>query len=162
MNSIAEELNSEASGAHQRRDQAAYDDALHTGGQQRRDQQREGGVGIRQVELALLAEREGDHAGHEEDEDRRELQVAAEDRSAARLALILARQHALDDVLVRTPVPEADDGRGEEDARPGEGGVFGRANQVQHRVALGRLGCFHDARELGSSRPRLRGHRSRS
>ena len=40
---------------------------------------------------ALLAQRHGDHAGEQEDEDRRELQIGREDRAAARFLEVRAR-----------------------------------------------------------------------
>ena len=48
----------------------------------------------------------------------KQLEKRGEDRSAARFALIGRAERALDDVLIRAPVPEADNRRAEEHAEP--------------------------------------------
>src|SRR2546430_3692110 len=67
---------------------------------------------------ARLGERQRDHARNDEDEHREELQECREDRSAARLALVPRTQGTLHDVLVRGPVPQADDRGAEQHADP--------------------------------------------
>ena len=69
--------------------------------------------------------------GQDEDVERQELQEGGEDRPAPGLLFVPRRQGPLDDVLVRAPVPEADDGRREDHARPGEVGVVGREEEVE-------------------------------
>ena len=69
--------------------------------------------------LAALGQGEGDHARDDEDEDGQELEEGRGDRAAAGLALVRGAEDALDDVLVRAPVPQADDGGAEEHADPG-------------------------------------------
>ena len=68
--------------------------------------------------LAGLGQRQGDHAGDDEDEDGQQLEAGGEDGAAPGLRLVGRAERALDDVLVRAPVPEADDRRAEEHAQP--------------------------------------------
>ena len=70
--------------------------------------------------LAALGEREADETGNDEQVHRRQLQERGADRAAACDLLVRRSEHALDDVLVRAPVPEADDRRAEEHADPRE------------------------------------------
>ena len=69
--------------------------------------------------LAALGQGEGDHAGDDEEEDGQQLEEARGDRPPPGLAFVRRPEHALDDVLVGAPVPQADDGRAEEHADPG-------------------------------------------
>ena len=68
--------------------------------------------------LAGLGQRQRDHAGDDEDEDRQQLEEGGEDRAAPRLGLVGRAERALHDVLVGAPVPEADDRRAEQHAEP--------------------------------------------
>ena len=116
------ELGAERS--HQRHDHAAGHHATQTVRQDLRHHR-----GVRRVAAGLeigtgrLGERKGDHARHQEDEDRRELEETGQDRAAPGFLLVTTRQHALDDVLIRTPVPEADDGRTGQNRQPRPVGI---------------------------------------
>jgi hypothetical protein len=73
---------------------------------------------------------EGDHAGHQEDEHRRQLEEAGENRTAPRLRLVAAGKNALDDVLVGTPVPETDDRRAGQHRHPRPFGIVIGSDEV--------------------------------
>src|SRR5207249_4835733 len=68
--------------------------------------------------LAGPRESQRDHAGDDEDPYGEELQVRGEDRPAASLPLVRGAEGPLHDVLVRGPIPQADDRRAEEHAEP--------------------------------------------
>ena len=118
--------------AHERRQKPGHDQAPHPDRQDLGDQHREGLLGVGPDELraaaeellvqrpvqAALGQGVGDHAGDNEEEDRQELEEAGGDAAAAGLPLGRRAENALDDILVRAPVPEADDGRAEEHADP--------------------------------------------
>ena len=117
--------------AHERREQSRHHDAANARGQQilhHEGKRRLSGLsdhvplrihyGAEPRDLAGLRERECDQAGYDEDEHREQLQVRGENAAAARRALVLGAQGALHDVLVRTPVPQADDRRAQQHARP--------------------------------------------
>jgi len=69
--------------------------------------------------LATLGQREGDHAGDDEDEHWQELEEGGADRPPASLSLIRSAEDTLDNVLVGTPVPQTHDRGAEEHAEPG-------------------------------------------
>jgi len=79
----------------------------------------------------VLPQREAEHAGDEEEEDRAELQRAAPDRAAAGVREVLRGERALDDELVGAPVPDADRRRGDRDAEPRERLVRERVPQAE-------------------------------
>jgi len=117
---------------HERREQAGDDEAaqtdreqrLHHGGKDGIAEDLTGTIGLeRDMDDAFGVERETDHAGDEEDHHGPELQEAAPDGAAAGVLDVFGGQAALHDVLVGTPVPDADDGRGDHHAQPGEGDV---------------------------------------
>ncbi|GFI14405.1 hypothetical protein IMSAGC008_01960 [Muribaculaceae bacterium] len=80
--------------------------------------------------------RERYHTGDKEEEHRKELEVGAEYGTATSLALVLARQHALNYELVGTPVPETDHGRAYKSAEPRILRVGIAADKICHRVAV--------------------------
>ena len=115
------------------------------------DQQREGDVGIGQDRGELVTEfrveragggsarqREGNHAGDEEQEHREELEIGSENGAASGLLLVPAGEDPLDNELVRAPVPETDDRRADQSAEPRVLRVTERSHQVGH----GPLGTF--------------------
>src|SRR5262249_29653244 len=73
---------------------------------------------------------ERDHPGEQEDEHRCQLQKRSEDCTAARVLLILASEHTLDNVLVGTPIPEADDGRTRQHGGPRPLGIVAGPYEV--------------------------------
>ena len=102
--------------AHQRGEHSREHEALEAHGQEVRHENRKRALRIRldrlEARRALLPQRHGDHARQQEDEHRRELEVAREQRAAARFLQVPRREHALHDVLIRAPVPQPDDRRG--------------------------------------------------
>ncbi len=111
---------------HQRRHQRRDHEPDEAGRQEPDDQRR-----IRRVAADVGIERPGDEAGQHEHEDRQNLQETAEERAAARVRLVLRPEHALHDHLIRAPVPDAEDGRAEEDAGPRERRVRRRLDHVE-------------------------------
>ena len=123
-------------GAHEGGEDTADHHALQAHRQEGVDEHREGDVRVGDGPVGLeteggcellsdggirgLGERVGDHAGDEEQEHREELQVSAEDGTAAGFLLVLAGEDALDDELVGAPVPEF--------------GILAGAHEVGHRV----------------------------
>ena len=77
-------------------------------------------VGYAASPADVRIERPGDEPRQHEDEDRQDLQEAAEERAAARVRFVLGAEHALHDHLIGAPVPDAEDRRAEEDAGPRE------------------------------------------
>ena len=119
-----------------------------------------GGEGLADGGVGGLGEGEGNHAGDEEQEHGKELEVGSEDGAPAGLLLVLAGKDPLDDELVCAPVPEADDGRSEQGAVPGEFAVLAAAHEGGHAVAvfvdaLGAADCHHvvPAAELLEAEP---------
>ena len=124
--------------AHERREQPRDDEAAQPRRQQRADQRRQRAVRVGERELAALREHVRDDAGHDEDEERQQLQGRREERRAPRLADRLRRERPLHDVLIRAPVPDGEDRRAEQDARPREIGVRRRAPQAHELRRRGR------------------------
>ncbi len=85
--------------------------------------------------FAALGQGEADHPRNDENEHRQQLQERGEKTAAARLALIGGAKRALHDVLVRAPVPQADNRRAEQHAQPREIAVEipGDAVLLDHR-----------------------------
>ena len=102
--------------SHEGADEADGDDTLHTHGQHLLHHAGKGGVGVAQVELSVLGQGSGNHTGDKEHEHGEQLEVTGGDGTTAgtlhhfHIALtLLLTKHTLNDVLVGTPVPEADD-----------------------------------------------------
>ena len=116
---------------HERDDHAAGDHAAKAVGQNLRDERGVGGVTAgAETDAGRLGQRKGDHARHQEDEHRRQLEEAGEDGAAPGFLLVFAGEHALDDVLVGAPIPEADDGRAGQNRQPGPVGIVDGADEM--------------------------------
>ena len=63
----------------------------------------------RQRDDSLVMQRGADKSGHQEDQHRPHFEKRAENRAAPRRSEIFSGQSTLNDVLIRTPVPDADD-----------------------------------------------------
>ena len=114
--------------SHQCADEADGNDTLDTGRQDVLHHHGEGTVGRLVVgdvhldaALRILRQSECNHARDEEHEAGQDFEEAGSDGTTAcashHLSVVLARhlsEHTLNDVLVSTPVPEADDGGSEE------------------------------------------------
>jgi hypothetical protein len=98
--------------------------------------------------IFLLEQRHGDHAGNQEYEDRGELEIRREDRAAARFLQPARGENPLRDVLIGTPVPEADDRRAEQHAEPR---CLARVEQ-KARKARGRRGRRQRAPQMNGLR----------
>src|SRR5688500_19313365 len=92
---------------------------------------------MREGDQPALRERVRHHAGDDEDEQRKKLEIPGEDRPASCLVLVLRRQHALHDELIGAPVPDAEDGRTEQDPGPWEVWVARRLPHVEEARARG-------------------------
>ena len=77
---------------------------------------------------------ECNHTGDEEEEYGQQLQIGAEDGTTTGFRLVLTREYTLNDILVRTPVPETDDGRTDQGTQPGILWVAVGTHQVDHRT----------------------------
>jgi len=145
-------------GGEQARDDQAADagrqQELHEGG---KDQVAVDGHAARNLlhgegDDAFLVHGPADHAGDEEDQDRPDLQQAAKHRTAPGGGEVLGGERPLDDVLVGAPVPEADDGGGDENAEPGEARVRKRAPQGEViGVGFAESDQFAPAAEFGEA-----------
>src|SRR4029077_2014694 len=123
-------------GAHDGGEQGGHDQSDETGGQKIQDERWVGKVGL----FYLVGKQgESDDAGQDEHEDRQDFKEAGEDGAGFGVTFIARGEHALDDNLVGTPVPDAEDGRTEEDSRPGEVGVRGGLDHVE--IAIGHHGA---------------------
>ena len=124
---------------HQRRHQRGDHHADQARRQQVDDEQRVRDVAVHHLAVAdregVAIERECDQPGQHQHEHGKDLEIAGENRSRPRMALVLRRQHALHDYLVGAPVPDAENRRAEEDAGPWEVGIAERLDHV--KVALG-------------------------
>ncbi len=76
------------------------------------------------------------HAGYEKQKYRQQLQVGAENGSAARFLLVLSRKHTLYDELVGTPIPKPDNGRPHQRSQPRKLRILVAAHQVGHHIAV--------------------------
>ena len=70
--------------------------------------------------FSALGEGVADQAGNDEEIDWKQFQERGKNAAAARDGLVRSAESTLDNVLVRAPIPQADDGRAEEHAEPGE------------------------------------------
>ena len=77
-----------------------------------------------------LGQGKGHHAGHEEDENRREFKKSGQNGSATGFLLVFTRQHTLDDVLIRAPVPESNNRRTWQNRQPGPLGIIIGSDQM--------------------------------
>src|SRR5207237_7047974 len=93
---------------------------------------------IRRISLAvadILVQSSGDDSRQNENENGQDLQIAGEDRPATGFLNVASGKHALHDMLVGTPVPNAENRRTEDDARPWEILVIRR---LPHGEEIGR------------------------
>jgi len=92
----------------------------------------------------MLVQRISEHAGNQEDKDRRQLEQAAPKRTATCLRQVPGREGALDNELIRTPIPDANGDRGHDDPQPREGGMGQRVPERPglHHLRLRLDGCF--------------------
>ena len=118
---------------HQGGEQSRHDDAAQARRQEMLDQQRESSLSTRRGlaglgvidtgqcgNLAALGQRKANQAGDDEQIDRKELQETRKNGAATGHLLIGRAQGTLNDVLVRAPIPEANDRRANGHAEPRE------------------------------------------
>ena len=116
---------------HQRDDHAAGHHAAKAVRQNLRHERGVGGVTAgAETDARRLGQRKGNHARHQEDEHRRQFEEAGEDGAAPRFLLVFAGEHALDDILIGTPIPETNDGRAGQNRQPGPVGIIDGSDEM--------------------------------
>ena len=84
------------------------------------------------IEFPALDHREKHQAGQDEDEHRKHLDQSAKQRTGAGVIFILCPENALNDGLVRAPVPNAQGRVPQGNGIPRHGGFLGRGAQDRH------------------------------
>ena len=114
--------------AHERRRQAGGNQTAHAYRDQILDQQRQHGVvvgttgagHVSQMDRPFLPKHIADDPGKHHEKDRRELQEAGKQRAVLPILQGVRAEHALHVGLVRTPIPDTEDGIAEHNRQPGE------------------------------------------
>lgn len=134
--------------AHEGGEEGGYHEALEAGRQEASDEER---VGVVSGDF-VWPDRFGAEAGKDEDEEWEDLEGGAEEGAFAGVFDAFGRQGALDDDLVCTPVPDAEDEGADGGANPGIGGVVGGLDHVEEIWGEGgaetfEAACFVEAEE---------------
>ena len=95
-----------------------------------------------ELQRAGIAERQRQHSRQHEQKQRQLLEPGGEDGSPASVLNAIGGQHTLHDELVRTPVPDGQDGRAEQDAGPRELRVVDAAPEAEGLRLNRRLQSF--------------------
>ena len=79
----------------------------------------------------LRIQRERDDAGNHEKEHRKNFQEAGKNRAGLGVAFVFRGKHALDDDLIGTPIPDAENRSAEENSGPRKIGIGDRLHHVE-------------------------------